>query len=96
MIVHLHFKNGFSRLFKKTDMYVFYNFILWCTKIKKSRLPEDFEVCKTSPIKSRMRNDGFGHSMTNDQQSNLFIYDYNRYTRNFRLWLVYLEVHTCI
>lgn len=26
-------------------------------------LPEDFEVCKTSPIKSLIRNEGFGHSM---------------------------------
>lgn len=26
-------------------------------------LPDDFDVCKTSPIKSLIRNDGFGHSM---------------------------------
>lgn len=40
----------------------------------KSRLPEDFEVCKTSPIKSRMRNDGFGHSMAKYQCARAFLY----------------------
>lgn len=36
-----------------------------CSRIYtiKLILPVDLEVCKTSPIRSLIRNDGFGHSI---------------------------------